>query len=311
LLLLDLTTLQEIMLRASTCELAAFLFFFLSLDLGGSSDGSAPQGQDSSRKYIEVGANELAMHTQRTAHHQSRDRMSKDRVSRSRKVHGGSRNMMRAENSETRPHGEWFGESSELEEQEAGERKHIRKHEIGGLQLEEKDSRVVHGLGHGAESYFQEPVTAMFPLIKAYMSRPSDRDMWPREVEDEGPGDDFGSRPADPVDSPGDALLQVNSTEEIIVPDRLSALMAMRAACDECKNCSRADYNQPWDRNQGRDDGTYCVCLPWSEWELKTPADGQYPGQNAECRDECVDLPGSSCASLNCSCDLNLYWADV
>merc|ERR1719198_1633952 len=93
----------------------------------------------------------------------------------------------------------------------------------------------------------------------------------------------------------------------------LIAVAKKRASdCDKCKDCSTAVPNEP--DNNNHTDGVWCMCNSWADWKTMSKTPGVYPGPNAGCTKGCkaetnaTKLAGINCASLNCSCDLNIYW---
>lgn len=91
--------------------------------------------------------------------------------------------------------------------------------------------------------------------------------------------------------------------------------------CAKCMDCSAAVPNVVSHNNYAADEPN-CICYKWAEWTTMKlsidptngSADGIYPGVYPGCTNACVAstnataTAGLQCATLNCSCDLNVYW---
>lgn len=124
-----------------------------------------------------------------------------------------------------------------------------------------------------------------------------------------------------------EAALVDTSVQTMLAPSPASS-GAPSSDCERCMDCSGAVPNDISHENYSADQPN-CICFKWTEWKTKKLAidpvngsvDGIYPGVYQGCIQHVVpDGPGChmstnttltaglNCASLNCSCDLNVYW---
>lgn len=209
---------------------------------------------------------------------------------------------------------QWFGANLGLK---AGELKAHKQtqHQIDGFDLEEVTSRHDWAKSH---THHKIRANAGIPILQAAKSKPSERDTWPRDLEDPVEDDGFDT-PDDVVNSPGDALLQMEGNDKKPSVMRRETAMSFvdmerqRAGdCEKCKDCSDAEPNVP--QNGNHSDGVWCMCKSWADWQNLKNVPGVYPGPNHACTQGCQagnasKIAGIDCKSLNCSCDLNIYWA--
>lgn len=215
--------------------------------------------------------------------------------------------------SHTRPvTSQWFGHAAV---EPSGKHEDHRQRQIDGFDLEEERARHEPVTSHSraleeeSQRHGRHRVqgNAGIPILQAARSKPTERDSWPRDVEDPEPGDAF-SPPSDVETSPGDALLQIG--EVAAFPALSLAQREKRVSdCERCKDCSKAIPNEPDPANHS--DGAWCMCHSWVEWQTKSKTPGIYPGPAGACTQGCetnTSITDLDCAALNCSCDLNIYW---
>jgi len=285
----------SILLTVIACAVAA------SSDLAGSSGD----------RYVEVGAKELSMPT---------------RIVRTEKHHD-PRGDRRAQ---------WFGANLGAPEGAQPEDSH---HEHAHLQRGFNLDEVFAERGRQMKSHIHKHTGSLeeggqhqriranagIPILQASKTK-SERDNWPRDVEDPEPGDGYEG-PRDVENNPGDALLEVEASEEepsVEKPSLLRRELASQYAgdaftemdgtpstCDQCKNCNEAEPNKPDPANHS--DGVWCMCSSWTEWSGMQNSPGIYPGQSELCNPNVCTKnmavwDSLKCDSLNCSCDLNIFW---
>jgi len=221
---------------------------------------------------------------------------------------------------------QWFG--GDLGAPEEGKHKTRKQHQVDGFNLDEVRARHENQKSHSQaleeESQSQHHMVradAGIPILQAAKTKPSERDTWPRDLDDPEPGDSFGA-PRDVFNSPGDALLEEAVDKKPSFMRRERGSLAEKSMpddidCDKCKDCQYAVPNQP--DNTNHSDGVWCMCKTTDQWQTMNTtygmSDGIYPGAAAACTTGCQavtnatilgDLTTDQCAQ--CTCDLNIYW---
>lgn len=203
------------------------------------------------------------------------------------------------------PAGEWF---NHIPFGRPGKHEDVHQHQLDGFNLNEVHSKPKQQKAEKKKNLG----SAGIPILQAYMTRPVERDTWPRDPGDPEPGDDVvGLRPADV--GPGDALLEVAS--EVSHGESHDAQSRKRRGSQcmwDCMDCSNATINGHFP-DAGAADGNYCMCYDEAGWAdfQRTPGTAQPPFP--PCQEHCgKNISGwtSSCPS-NCTCDLNVYWEPV
>jgi hypothetical protein len=224
---------------------------------------------------------------------------------------------------------QWFGgDFKDLSSRPQGSEKRLvrpKQHQVDGFVLNEVQAREAAQKHHT----IRQAPNAGIPILQASRMKPSPRELWSKDEPVSEPGDGF--RPARDVENiPGDALLQIASVEQkpsIMRRETLSAKLVEEASrvddldresqCDLCMDCHTAEPNAVDHVAAGQTNsasGSSCVCHAWSEWQTFSPAAGAPTTPNTACTEGCpaqtnaTITAGIDCASLNCSCDLNLYW---